>query len=46
MQLEFPHYPTPAELEQFYIPFPDGDPLENAAPRSFTPNYFCIFAMH
>jgi hypothetical protein len=26
MQLEFPHYPTPAELEQFYIPFPDGDP--------------------
>ena len=26
MQLEFSHYPTPAELEQFYIPFPDGDP--------------------
>ena len=26
MQLEFPHYPTPAELEQFYLPFPDGDP--------------------
>ena len=26
MQQGFPQYPTPAELEQFYIPFPDGRP--------------------
>ncbi len=33
MQQDLPQYPTPAELEQFYIPFPDGDPAARVGLR-------------